>query len=123
MVESQTEMSALVLEKPVSETAIALPAPELRSLVSLYAGFRVSGAPPGVHHGLPKSDVDLIISLGRPVEILKMPNSVQRPAALRAFVAGIQDAPAVVKQPGDAFDAANSRICASDNESNDPTRV
>ena len=91
------------MSSPVSDTAVSLPAPALRPFISQYAGFRASGVPPGVHFGLPSSDVDLIISLGRPIDLLQMPNSTQRPSAFRALVSGLQDAPAVVRQGGDAF--------------------
>jgi hypothetical protein len=48
--------------------------------------------PPGVHFGLPSSDVDVIISLGRPIDLVKMPNATQRPAAFTALVTGLQEA-------------------------------
>jgi hypothetical protein len=51
----------------ISDTAVRLPAPGLRPFITEYAGFRVSGLPLGAHFGLPSSDVDLIISLGRPM--------------------------------------------------------
>lgn len=90
------------MSKLIAETAVGVPALELRPFITVYAGFRVFGLPPGVHVGLPSSDVDLIISLGRPIEVLQMPNSAQRPSAFGALVAGLQDAPAVVRQCGDA---------------------
>jgi hypothetical protein len=87
----------------ISDTAVSLPAPGLRPFITEYAGFRVSGLPPGAHFGLPSSDVDLIISLGRPIDVVQMPNSTQRPSAFTALVSGLQDAPAIVRQGGDAF--------------------
>ncbi len=87
----------------VSETAVSRPALPLRPFITEYAGFRVSGLPHGAHYGLPSRDVDLIISLGRPIDVLQMPNSVQRPSAFAALVSGLQDAPAVVRQQGDVF--------------------
>jgi len=91
------------MSRLISETAESLPAPGLRPFITEYAGFRVSGAPPGIHFGLPSSDVDLIISLGRPIDVVQMPNSTQRPSAFGALVAGLQDSPAIVRQDGDAF--------------------
>jgi AraC-like DNA-binding protein len=87
----------------ISDTAVSLPAPVLRPFITGYAGFRASGLPPGVHSGLPSSDVDLIISLGRPIDVVQMPNSTQRPSAFIALVSGLQVAPAIVRQGGDAF--------------------
>src|SRR5258707_2861718 len=91
------------MSSPISETAESRPAPALRSFISQYAGFRASQVPAGAHFGLPSSDVDLIISLGRPIEVVQMPNSTQRPAAFTALVSGLQHAPAIVRQGGDAF--------------------
>src|SRR5437763_16634430 len=91
------------MSSPVSDTETSLPAPALRRFITRYAGFRVSGLPPGVHFGLPSSDVDLIISLGRPIDVVQMPNSRQRPSAFTALVSGLQDAPASVRQRGAAF--------------------
>jgi AraC-like DNA-binding protein len=91
------------MSNPISDTAVSLPAPALRPFITQYAGFRVSGLPPGVHFGLPKSDVDLIISLGRPIDVVQMPNSSQRQATFTALVSGLHDAPAIVRQGSDAF--------------------
>jgi AraC-like DNA-binding protein len=88
---------------PIAETAVRLPAPMLRPFITRYAGFRVSGFPPGVHFGLPSSDISLIISLGHPIEVVQMPNCVQRPLTLTAFVSGLQDRPAIVRQHSNAF--------------------
>ncbi len=89
------------MSKLIAETAVSVPALELRPFITVYAGFRVSGLPPGVHFGLPSSDIDLIISLGRPIEVVQMPNAAQRPSAFGALVAGLQNAPAIVRQCGD----------------------
>jgi AraC-like DNA-binding protein len=88
---------------PIADTAVQLPAPVLRTFITQYAGFRVSGLPRGLHFGLPSTDVDLIISLGHPIEVVQMPNSKQRPSVLTALVSGLQDSPAVIRQDRDAF--------------------
>jgi AraC-like DNA-binding protein len=88
---------------PISETAVSRPAPALRPFITRYAGFRVSGVPPGVNVGSPKSDIDLIISLAHPIDVVQMPGSTQRPSAFTALVTGLQDAPAIVRQGGEAF--------------------
>ncbi len=87
----------------ISDTAVSLPAPGLRPFITEYAGFHVCGMPQGTHFGLPSSVVDLIISLGRPIDMIRMPNCKQRPTAFTTLVSGLQDAPAVVRQGGDAF--------------------
>ena len=91
------------MSSPISDTAVSLPVPALRQFITEYAGFRASGLPPGTHSGLPSSDVDLIISLGPPIDVVQMPKSTQRPSAFTALVSGLQVAPAIVRQVGDAF--------------------
>ncbi len=59
--------------------------------------------PAGLHFGLPSSEVDLIISLGPAIDVVQMPNSRQPPAFFTAFVTGLQDAPAVIRQGGETF--------------------
>jgi len=93
----------LPLDQPVADTAVQLPAPALRPFITQYAGFRVAGLPSGVHVGLPSSDVHLIISLGQPIKVVRMPNSKQPSSSLTAFVSGLQDAPAILQQDSDAF--------------------
>lgn len=91
------------MSRRISDTAVSLPAPGLRAFINLYAGFKVSGLPPGLHFGLPSSDVDVIISLARPIDVVRMPNREQRPGSFSALVSGLQHAPAIVRQGGDAF--------------------
>ncbi len=82
----------------IADTAVGLPTPALRPFITKYAGFRISGLPSGVHFGLPSSGVHLIISLGYPIELLQTPNSTQSALVLTAFVSGLQDRPAIVRQ-------------------------
>ena len=77
----------------LSNTATRLPAAALRPYITHYAGFCISGLPPGTFIGLPSRNITLIISFVEPIEILRMPNKAQRPDAYRALVAGLQDAP------------------------------
>jgi AraC-like DNA-binding protein len=51
------------------------------------------------HAGLPSRHIDLIVSLAKPIEITGMPGT-QSPGAYHAFVAGLQQAPAVVRMGG-----------------------
>ena len=80
--------------------AVAAPAPPLRPFVSHYAGSRMRDLPAWEHAGLPSRHLDLIVSLARPIEITRMPGA-QSPGAYRAFVAGLQQAPALVRMGGD----------------------
>jgi AraC-like DNA-binding protein len=80
--------------------AVAAPALPLRPFVSHYAGSRMADAPQLEHAGLPSRHLDLIVSLARPIEIIRMPGE-QSPGAYQAFVAGLQQAPALVRMGGD----------------------
>jgi len=86
-----------------SSAALSLPAPQLRPFIARYAGFHQTGLPPGVHIGHPSSEVDLIISLAAPFDVLKMPSATQSPSSFTALVSGMQDAPALVRQGSEVF--------------------
>src|SRR5215469_16840649 len=96
------EVSTFV-NQAVADTAVDHPTPELRPYISRYAGFQLSGLPRGIHFGLPSSNVNLIISLDRSIDLVQMPASTQPPAAFSALVSGLHDAPALVRQCEDAF--------------------
>jgi AraC-like DNA-binding protein len=83
-----------------ADHAVALPALPLRPFVSHYAGSRMCDVPQWQHAGLPSRYIDLIISLATPIEIVRMPGA-QAPGAYRAFVAGLQQASALVRMGGD----------------------
>jgi AraC-like DNA-binding protein len=83
---------------PPSDHAVSLPVPVLRPYIAHYAGYRANGLAPGMHAGLPSRHVDIVISLDQPIEIVRMPGPSARAAAFSAFVSGIQDTPAIVRQ-------------------------
>jgi AraC-like DNA-binding protein len=80
--------------------AVVAPAPPLRPFVSHYAGTRMRNVPPSEHTALPSRYIDLIVSLAGPIEIARMPGA-QAPGAYRAFIAGLQQTPALVRMGGD----------------------
>ena len=86
------------MPEPRSRSAVGLPTPALRLLVSHYAGFCARDLSPGTHTGLPSRYVHLIISLGAPIEVLQMPNATQRAGRFTALVGGLHDAPALVRR-------------------------
>jgi hypothetical protein len=86
-----------------SDIAVALPAPVLRPFVTQYAGFRATGVPKSLHFGLPSSEVDVINSLGQPIDVAQMPNPGQAPGVFNALVTGPQNRPAIVRQGDEAF--------------------
>jgi AraC-like DNA-binding protein len=86
------------MPEPGLHHAVRLPAPLLRAFVSHYAGFCANDVTPGTHVGVPSRHVHLIISLGAPIDILRMPHAMQRPGRFTALVCGLHDAPAVVQR-------------------------
>ncbi len=80
-----------------------LPAPALRPFIKSYAGFRICGLTVDEIVGLPSRHIDLLISFAAPLEVVRMPNRAQRPGSYTALVAGLQDAPAIVRQGTEAY--------------------
>jgi AraC-like DNA-binding protein len=72
------------------------PAPPLRPFISHYAGFCARNWPPGIQRAAPSRHAHLIISLGEPIDVMRMPNPSQCPGRFTALVGGLHDAPAIV---------------------------
>ncbi len=83
----------------VVDVARALPHPALRSFVRQYLGYRMEGFPPGLHRGLPSSDLTFLISLERPIHTVEVSEG-SAPPPLQALVAGLQSGPTVIRQDG-----------------------
>src|SRR2546425_9715203 len=49
----------------------------LRSFISHYVGFCAHDVMPGIDIGLPSRHAHLIISLGSPIDVLQMPNTIR----------------------------------------------
>jgi AraC-like DNA-binding protein len=81
------------------ETVEARPAAALRSLVGSYRGYRLQG-PAGTHRGLPSRHLTFIISLAEPVDICRMPDASQTPAAYGAPIGGLHASPATIRHNG-----------------------
>jgi AraC-like DNA-binding protein len=84
----------------IVEQARRLPAPELRPHVSSYTGYRVAGAAPGRHAGLPSRSMTFIVSFDEPLDIVSMPDHRQRPDTFWAMVGGLHTHPATVRHRG-----------------------
>jgi AraC-like DNA-binding protein len=85
----------------LSDSAVRLPAAALCPFVAHYAGIRAHGLPRGaVQHAAPSHYVDLIIGLNRPIDVVRMPSTVQQPGKFTALVGGLQAAPTSVLLEG-----------------------
>jgi AraC-like DNA-binding protein len=71
----------------------------LRSIIKGYRGYRSFGGP-SMHRGLPSGALTFIISLDDPVDIATLPLGVQGPGQLQAFIGGMHDTPAYIRQHG-----------------------
>jgi AraC-like DNA-binding protein len=82
-----------------NEAVTATPAPPLQAIIKGYRGYRSFGGPP-VHRGLPSAALTFIISLDDPVDIAAMPSEIQGPGRFQAFIGGMHDTPAYIRQHG-----------------------
>ena len=89
--------------EPITDAALAKPAPVLRPMVDQYVGYRYEGFSPGLHRGLPSRQLTFIISLGEPVEMLALPGTHQGPTAMTSFVGGLAAGPAMIQHDGSQF--------------------
>jgi AraC-like DNA-binding protein len=81
------------------DVARALPHLALRPVVRQYVGYRLGGFAPGLHRGLPSSNLTFLISMERPIDTVAVPDG-SPPPPLQALVAGLQCGPTVVRQDG-----------------------
>jgi len=86
--------------EPLVQSAAARPRPALRPLVSGYTGYRIEGASPGVHRGLPSRDLTFIVTLEGTVDLAVMPDPRQSPASFTALAGGLHSTPALIRHDG-----------------------
>ena len=83
----------------VSDFATGVPHPRLRPYVSTYTGYRIEGAEPGVHMGLPSRSLTFIVAFDEPLAVTTPIESDQRDRYW-AMLAGLHAAPALVRHDG-----------------------
>lgn len=86
---------------PVSDWTWGRPCAALRPYVDGYTGYRMAGFPPGLHQGLPGRYLTLVISFAAPIDIVRMPDPAQSPAAVPMGVGGLHAGPATIAHDGD----------------------
>ncbi|MPZ67296.1 MAG: hypothetical protein GEU83_17940 [Pseudonocardiaceae bacterium] len=109
------------MREPLVETVAARPQPRLRPLVADYTGYRIEGAEPGVHRGLPSRHVTFIVTLDGPVDLAAMPDPRQPPGSFTTLVAGLHAAPALIGTTGTS--TASSSSSPQDRAARDPARA
>ncbi|MDQ3762122.1 MAG: helix-turn-helix domain-containing protein [Actinomycetota bacterium] len=88
------------MSKPLVEMVVGRPRPRLNQLVVVYAGYRIEGAEPGVHHGLPSRHLTLIVTLDGTVDLAAMPDPTQPPASFTTLAGGLHTTPALISHNG-----------------------
>ncbi|HYZ07929.1 MAG TPA: helix-turn-helix domain-containing protein [Pseudonocardiaceae bacterium] len=88
------------MSEPLVESVAAQSCPGLRALVTGYTGYRIEGAAPGVHRGLPSRHLTFIITVNGTVDLATMPDPRQAPASFGAMVGGLHSAPALIRHDG-----------------------
>ena len=86
--------------EPLVESIAARPRPSLRPLVSSYVGYRIEGAPAGVHRGLPSRHLTFIVTLDGTVDLESMPDPHQPPGSFTALGGGLHSTPALIRHNG-----------------------
>lgn len=76
------------------------PRPPLGSFVAGYAGYRITGAAPGTHRGLPSRNLTFIVTLDGTVDLAAMPNPRQPPASFTTLAGGLHACPALIHHDG-----------------------
>jgi AraC-like DNA-binding protein len=76
------------------------PRPRLTPLVIGYSGYRIEGAPPGVHRGLPSRHLTVTVTLAGTVDFAAMPDSTQPPASFTTLASGLHATPALISHDG-----------------------
>jgi hypothetical protein len=67
------------MDEPLWEMIAGRPPAQLTSLAAGYVGYRIEGAPPGMHRGLPSRHPPFIVTLDSTVHIAAMPDPTQPP--------------------------------------------
>ncbi|MDQ2881635.1 MAG: helix-turn-helix domain-containing protein [Actinomycetota bacterium] len=88
------------MDEPVVEMAAAKPRARLGPLVAGYTGYRIEGAQPGVHRGLPSRHLTFIVTLEGTVDLATTPDPAAPPTSFTALAAGLHATPALISHDG-----------------------
>lgn len=88
------------MDEPLVEMVTGRPRPQLVPLVASYTGYRVEGAQPGVHRGLPSRHLTFIVTLRGTVDLAAMPDPTQPPASFTTLAGGLHSTPALISHDG-----------------------
>lgn len=97
---SDPRRTVAAMDEPLTQMVTGRPRPQLNSLVAGYTGYRIEGAGPGVHRGLPSRHLTFIITLDGTVDIATMPDPTQPPGSFTTLVGGLHATPALISHDG-----------------------
>jgi AraC-like DNA-binding protein len=83
------------------EWVMRRPGLRVRPFVERYVGYRVVGHEPGLHRGLPSSNLTFIVGIARPIEVVRQTNHAHAPRTYRSVVSGLQATHALISHDGD----------------------
>jgi AraC-like DNA-binding protein len=88
------------MDQPLMEMVVGRPRARLSPFVAGYTGYRIEGAPPGVHRGLPSRHLTFIVTLDGTVDIATMPDPAQPPGSFPTLAGGLHASPALINHNG-----------------------
>lgn len=88
------------MEEPLVEMIAWKPRARLAPLVGAYTGYRIEGAQPGVHRGLPSRHLTFIVTLDGTVDLATLPDPDQPPASFTTLASGLHATPALISHDG-----------------------
>ncbi|MGH3697384.1 MAG: helix-turn-helix domain-containing protein [Pseudonocardiaceae bacterium] len=88
------------MDEPLMEMVAGRPRAGLAALVAGYTGYRMQGAPPGVHRGLPSRHLTFIVTLDGTVDLASMPDPAQPSASFTTLAGGLHASPALISHDG-----------------------
>lgn len=88
------------MREPLIQIITGAPRPQLRPLVAGYSGYRVDGAEPGIHRGLPSRYLTIIVTLSGTVDLSALPDPAQPPASFTTLAGGLHARPALISHDG-----------------------
>jgi AraC-like DNA-binding protein len=83
-----------------SEWVVSRPGPRVRSFVERYIGYRMTGAAPAAHRGLPSGHMTFIVSIGHPIDVVQQTSDAQAPRTYRSVLSGLHATPALIAHDG-----------------------
>ncbi|SRR5579884_1102270 len=88
------------MDEPLIEMIAGRPRARLSPFVARYTGYRIEGAPPGIHRGLPSRHLTFIVTLDGTVDIATMPDPAQPPGSFATLAGGLHASPVLINHNG-----------------------